>query len=334
MATPPERRQIIDERVDALDRQAAQMAKSVAKFEWHLRRHETPPDALFDAWVEGCMREDLDPEGRWEWLERPLRQRLDALFGIRPKGWPWKTNQPATDPVWGSADYDWPSDPVDKVLSPALQRAGAFDHARRQKLAALVTLLEDVREEAACQRLAHSAGDVDKATDLTLRVFWAAVAEMRRLVRDTPGDPPEVDPRLSNVLSPLHGLWSKHSWEVYRDRRRKMNKRAPARTREGRAANRPVLGPKKGWAAEVERKVIAQLGPLLPDSTVKATRDLARKALTAIGVRARRGIQGELDAAIELSRIRVHEKVRERLLRAIGTKQVRVGRKRGRYGQK
>jgi len=245
----------------------------MAECERLLRQHQTPSENLFHAWLGDCEVELIDPEERYQWLTRPVQQRLTDLLADHPKGWPSPDQPP----------------PTDRLLCRRLENWGALTKDQCSPLVyELVTYLEDVQTEAAQRLAARSAWQRAEAerADAIVDALSAILDETVQYVKELSGEP-HVDPRIGHALP---SLLSAQRWLRTTD--------APLTPRADRPGRRRI-GSDKGWATQVVAEVHARLLRIRPwrkyedDAEAvhkKSLGDLAEKIVTRLGIRGARGI--------------------------------------------
>ncbi len=275
----------------------AEREARMAECERLLRRHEKPPEELFQAWLDGCAAESVDPEMRLDRLLRPVQERLAELLAERAKDWPSPDDPPRQD----------------RLLCRQLSTWGALEDPRRLPLVyELVTYLEDAREEHWRRQAARSTWKVAEAeqADAVVVALQAVLSETFGYVKGLTGDDPRVDPRIAAVLRLLFDV-RKRLRQIEAD---------PKPRAEGEG--RPVAGSRKNWPAEVVREVRNRLAKIRPwgeyEDPSKAEHrkmltDLAERIVARLGIRAARGF-----GSAKAQRLRPPANPRHDLIRRLG----------------
>ncbi len=268
---PPLNRERLRQRVERAQWDLAERQARVDECRRCLRRFKTPPDALFQVWVEDCMADGVDPVEMLHNLSRPLKVRLTELIGERPEG----------------SDDDF-EPPKDRDLS-RFYHWDVFDDPERDHLATeLVSYREEIKEEWQNWQARRSTWRVAEwgQAEVLVKDLRAIIRRVNRHIRELTGDEPKSDQRISEV------------WPLLREVEQRLSKLSGDRPKAERKG-RPMVGPEKNWATKVENEVFQRLEKLRPwkkddyDSKTEHIRMLGRlseKIVKRLGIRPKRGI--------------------------------------------
>ncbi len=270
-AAPPLDRKPLRQRIEQARQAHAAREGRMDKCEKYIRCWQTPPETLFDEWLEWCVAEEIDSTERLDYLGRPLKNRLKELIGERQEGWDADLCAPKGRDLYRFYCWD------------------VFDYREPNALAAqLVTYLEDVREELWRRQRRRSTWRVAERewAEAVVVALRAIIREAELYISGLTGDEPECDSRIKAVYRLLRQVKERLNSEV---------ENPPRAEREGR----PVVGPQEGWPEEVVCEVHQRLEKIRPwkrhedNSEIEHRRILRRlseKIVERLGIRSTRGI--------------------------------------------